>query len=272
VLGALLGEAALQGRDKLTLVLQQELMSFGDWVEQLVAESTGKQGKGIVPVVGERLGLPEVYGSDRLFVTYGDVPGLDAIEAAGQPVLRLSFESLGAQFYRWEFATAVAGHVLGINPFDQPDVESAKQAAQRFIESSRRTEIDPGDLTETLSSVRPGDYIALQAYLPRRDNGIRARLEAARHRLRDRYRVATTLGYGPRYLHSTGQLHKGGPASGVFIQLEGHDEADLPIPGRPLTFGALKHAQALGDFDTLRSSGRRTVRTTLEELEAELGL
>jgi transaldolase/glucose-6-phosphate isomerase len=271
-LGAVMAEAALAGRDKLTLVLPQEISTFGYWVEQLIAESTGKEGKGILPVEGEPLGPPEVYGNDRLFVAIGE-DGLAPLEQAGHPVIQLPYSGpldLGAEFFRWEFATAVAGHVLGINPFDQPNVQQAKDATGRILAAGRAPadpEIEP--LTALLDRVHPGDYIALQAYLPRNAT-TDARLQAVRVRLRDRHRVATTVGYGPRFLHSTGQLHKGGPNTGVFIQVMGRDDDDLPIPGKPYTFGALKRAQALGDLESLRVRGARVTRLDLDELEEAL--
>ena len=267
-LGALLGEAAKAGRDKLTLVLPEAIASFGTWVEQLIAESTGKEGRGILPVEGEPLGPPEVYGEDRLFVAIGDHAGLDALEAAGHPVVRLPYREpyqLGAEFFRWEFATAVAGHVLGIHPFDQPNVQQAKDATARILGGETVDEATP-PLRELLASVQPGDYIAILAYLPR-TAAHTAALQAVRMWLRDRYRVATTVGFGPRFLHSTGQLHKGGPPTGVFIQIVGDDPEDLAIPGQPYTFGQFKHAQALGDLASLRGQGRRVARVTLEEIE-----
>ncbi len=267
-LGAVLGEAAKAGRDKLTLLLPEPVASFGSWVEKLIAESTGKEGRGILPVEGEPLGPPEVYGEDRLFVAIGDHAGLDVLEAAGHPVVRLPYREpyqLGAEFFRWEFATAVAGHVLGIHPFDQPNVQQAKDATARILEGETADEATP-PLGEVLASVQHGDYIAILAYLPR-TMAHQASLQAVRTRLRDRYRVATTVGFGPRFLHSTGQLHKGGPPTGVFIQIVGDDPEDLAIPGRPYTFGQLKHAQALGDLASLRGQGRRVARITLEEME-----
>jgi transaldolase/glucose-6-phosphate isomerase len=267
-LGAVLGEGAVAGRDKLTLVLPAAISSFGCWVEQLIAESTGKDGKGIVPVEGEPLGEPEVYGDDRLFVAIGDHEGLPALERAGHPVVRLPYGEplqLGAEFFRWEFATAVAGHVLDINPFDQPNVQEAKDTTARILQGDRPEEPVTGSLSALLEQVRPGDYIAIQAYLSRNAD-VEAQLQAARGRLRDRFRVATTVGYGPRFLHSTGQLHKGGPNIGVFIQVFDDDPVDLEIPSKPYTFGALKRAQALGDLESLRAHGRRVVRATLGEL------
>ena len=266
-LGAVLGEGALAGRDKLTLVLPETISTLGSWIEQLIAESTGKEGKGILPVEGEPLGPPEVYGDDRLFVAFGDHDGLSQLEGAGHPVVRLPYSDplqLGAEFFRWEFATAVAGHVLGIHPFDQPNVQEAKDATARIL---RRDAAEPETerLPALLERVRPGHYIAIQAYLPP-DAQVDAQLQAARRRLRDRFRVATTVGYGPRFLHSTGQLHKGGANTGVFIQVVGDDTVDVAIPGKPYTFGALKRAQALGDLQSLRARDRRVARVTLDEL------
>ena len=270
-LGAVLGAAAEAGRDKLTLVIADEVAELGGWIEQLVAESTGKGGRGILPVDGEPLGAPEVYGADRLFVAIGDVreaAALEALERAGHPVVRLPFEAvtqLGAEFFRWEFATAVAGHLLGIQPFDQPNVQQAKDATARILAG---VEIDAGtpSLDEVLSTVQPGDYIAILAFAARTNETERALREAQR-RLRDRYRVATTVGYGPRFLHSTGQLHKGGSNCGVFLAIESREDADVEIPGRPYTFGELKHAQALGDLDSLRALGRRVARVALADLD-----
>ena len=269
LLGAVLGEAALAGRDKLTLVFPAELRGFGIWVEQLLSESLGKEGTGIVPVEGEPLASPEVYGADRVFVALGEHEGLDAIEAAGHPVIRLPYSDptqLPAEFARWEIATAIAGHVLGVHPFDQPNVQAAKDATARVL-------ADPAPLpatlplAEVLASLRPGDYLALLAWLPRTP-GHAATLQDLRLRVRDRYGVATTAGFGPRYLHSTGQLHKGGPSSGAFIQIVQDDPADLPVPGKPYTFAQLKAAQAQGDLEALVARGRRVARVTLDELRA----
>ena len=272
-LGAVLGAAAAAGRDKLTLVLPPPLAALGSWIEQLIAESTGKDGCGIVPVEGEPLGAPEVYGDDRLFVAYGDHEGLAALEGSGHPVMRLPVEDaarLGAEFYRWELATAVAGCLLGVQPFDEPNVQQAKDATARILGSSEAAAAPSTPGTgELLAGVRPGDYIALQAFLPRSEANIEA-LQAARVRLRDRYRVAATAGFGPRFLHSTGQLHKGGPDSAVCIQIVRAEDDDLEIPGRSAGFGELQRAQALGDLESLLALGRRVARVTLEEL-AELG-
>jgi glucose-6-phosphate isomerase len=272
-LGAILGEAALAGRDKLTLVLPDEVASLGDWIEQLIAESTGKEGKGIVPVVGEPLGAPEAYGSDRLFVALGAHPGLAPLEAAGHPVVRLgdaARDRLGAQFFLWEFATAIAGHVLGINPFDQPNVAEAKAATKEILEGEAVPEMRFDDPAVLLAQVAPGDYVSIQAYLDRTP-ATEAALQRARVAIRDRFGVATTVGFGPRFLHSTGQLHKGGPPTGVFIQVVDEARAtDLKIPGAAYTFGTLIDAQALGDLRSLQARGRRVGRTTLPAL-AEAG-
>jgi glucose-6-phosphate isomerase len=272
-LGATIGEAALAGRDKLTLVLDEPIRSFGYWVEQLIAESTGKEGKGIVPVEGEDIGDPRVYGSDRLFAGMGsdDVErALAPIHDSDQPSVHLEVEEafdLGGEFFRWEFATAVAGAVLGINPFDQPNVQEAKDTTRALLGQDDLP--DPGldDLGSLLGQVRAGDYLAIQAYLPRNRDTER-RLHDARMRLRDRLRVATSLGFGPRYLHSTGQLHKGGPNTGLFVQVVEPPAEDAPIPGQPYSFGTLIAAQALGDLQSLRGRGRRVARIRLEDLEA----
>jgi transaldolase / glucose-6-phosphate isomerase len=260
-LGAVMGEAALAGRDKLTLVLPPAISTFGTWVEQLVAESTGKEGKGILPVEGEPLGPPEVYGDDRLFVSLGE-------DVAQRPAATLKFDGstrLGAEFFRWEFATAVAGHILGINPFDQPNVQEAKDATSRILAAGALPAVPFDDLDALLSQVRPRDYIAITAFMPRNAANEEA-LRRVRVRLRDRFKVATTVGFGPRYLHSTGQLHKGGPNNGVFIQVVSQDEEDLAIPGRSFTFGTLKAAQALGDLQSLRAHGRRAGRVPIDTL------
>lgn len=261
-LGVILGEAALAGRDKLTLFPASEISSLGTWLEQLIAESTGKEGTGIVPVEGEAPGPDQVYGADRLFAGAG-------IEPPQVPAIHWPFEKrldLGAEFFRWEFATAVAGAALGIHPFDQPNVQEAKNATKRLLEQDAASEIDRGDLRETLDSVRPGDYLAIQAYLPR-DEPNTERLQKVRTRLRDRLKIATTLGFGPRFLHSTGQLHKGGPNTGVFIQVVDEPGIDLPVPGKDYTFRRLLDAQSAGDLEALRAHGRRVARVTLDELE-----
>jgi len=267
-LGAVLGEAALAGRDKLTLILPEEIASLGAWIGQLIADSTGKSGKGIIPIDREPLAPPDVYGDDRLFVAYGDNEGLAALEAAGHPVVRLPFEGaeqLGAEFMRWMFATATAGYVLQINPFNEPNVQAAKDATAKILSgnSERVPELSP--LAGVLAQVCPNDYVALQAFLPRTD-AIDGELQSLRLRLRDQLRVATTLGYGPRFLHSTGQLHKGGPNSGVFVQVIDEPDRDIAIPGQSYTFGQLKRGQADGDILSLLAHGRRVTRATLDEL------
>ncbi|HVL82111.1 MAG TPA: glucose-6-phosphate isomerase, partial [Actinomycetota bacterium] len=257
----------------LTLVLPDALAPMGAWIEQLVAESLGKDSKGILPVDAEPLGEPAVYDSDRLFVAYavGDDrfdPALDALEE-DHPVVRIRIADtsrLGAECFRWELATAVCAHVLDIHPFDQPDVESAKVRAREALEEPAASPPDRGSAPEVLASVEPGDYIAIQAFLTP-DTDTSRRLARARLALRDRYRVATTVGFGPRFLHSTGQFHKGGPASGVFLQVTKTHREDLEVPGRGYTFGRLFDAQADGDLLALRDANRRVARVTLEDLE-----
>jgi transaldolase/glucose-6-phosphate isomerase len=268
-LGAMMSESAKAGRDKLTIALPEEIASFGSWVEQLIAESTGKEDVGVVPVVGEPLGAPDVYGQDRVFVAIGDHGGLDELENAGHPLVRLLYdgrEQIGGEFFRWEMATAIAGYVLGINPFDQPNVQEAKDATKAILASGSVE--DPGfdDLGVLLKQVGEGDYVAILAYLDRTSETEDA-IERVRLAIRDHYRVATTTGFGPRFLHSTGQLHKGGANNGVFIQVvDAERSIDLPIPGQPYSFGTLIDAQALGDLRSLRGRGRRVARVTLEQL------
>ncbi len=267
-LAGILAGAVRAGRDKLTLLVTPELDGFGLWLEQLIAESTGKHGTGLLPVVGEPLGAPEVYGQDRLFVQIGGDPRqLDALVAAGHPTYHLPVAdplAVGGEVLRWEIAIALTGAALGINPFDQPDVEAAKQAARRALDEGV-SEPDVEPIAPLLAQLEPGDHLVLQAYVDPEDVAV-AELEAVRARLRDRYQVATTLGVGPRYLHSTGQLHKGGPNTGVFLQVVGDDREDLDIPGERFTFGALKRAQAAGDLAALHERGRRAARVSLAEL------
>jgi glucose-6-phosphate isomerase len=272
LLGVAMAAAAQAGRDKLTLVLPTDMVPFGPWVEQLVAESTGKRERGILPVEGEDLGPPSAYGEDRLFIAYGDVPELAPLESAGHPILRLASagqgaSGLGAEFFRWELAVAIAGWGLGINPFDQPNVQEAKDATRAILDAGDLE--DPGfdPLEPLLDHLSPGDYLAIHAYLPRNDDLVH-RLHATRMRLRDRLRAATTVGFGPRFLHSTGQLHKGGPPTGAFVQVDDEPVEDREIPGRPFTFGQLIRAQALGDLRALRSRGRRVARVRLSDLES----
>jgi len=269
-LGLVLGELALRGRDKLTLVVDGPYASFGLWAEQLVAESTGKQGKGILPIADEPLVEAEAYGRDRVFVHIvnpeapddGNASAIKALVDAGHPVITVQVQQktdIGRLFFMAEFATAVAGWVLGINPFDQPNVQEAKDNTKRVLQEGAG-EIAEGDLSEI--ALEPPQYLAILGYLPYSDE-----VDAAVGRLRAavvrRFGVATTWGYGPRYLHSTGQLHKGGPASGVFLELvhDGTERAD--VPGQPFDFGTLVRAQADGDLQTLRDHGRVAVRVTL---------
>jgi transaldolase / glucose-6-phosphate isomerase len=267
-LAGILAGAVQAGRDKLTLLVDPVLDGFGMWLEQLVAESTGKRGTGLLPVVGEPLGPPEVYGQDRLFVQIGGDPRrLDGLAAAGHPTYHVPVAdalAIGGEVLRWEIAIALVGAALGINPFDQPDVEAAKQAARRALdEGVSEPEVAP--IAPLLAQLGAGDHLVLQAYVDP-DDPVVAELEQVRVRLRDEHHVATTLGVGPRYLHSTGQLHKGGPDTGVFLQVVGDDPEDLDIPGERFTFGALKRAQAAGDLAALHERGRRAARVSLTEL------
>ncbi len=297
ILGAVLGALALGGRDKVTFAISEQIASLGDWIEQLIAESTGKDGKGILPVVGEKLGPPPVYGDDRLFVSI-TMEGDDSFEArlgelaaAGHPVVRLQLGSafeVGEQFFLWEAATAIAGWFLGIHPFNQPDVESAKVEAREAVANFKNTgtlDIEPPSLEvggvavygevggadplevldNFLAGTGPGDYVALQAYVERNDATDHA-LAKLRDGIRQRTRAAVTVGYGPRFLHSTGQLHKGDAGRGCFIQFTCEDSVELMIPDEAgaahssLGFGVLKMAQAVGDGGALEKNGRRVVR------------
>jgi hypothetical protein len=268
------------GRDKLTIVLDHRIASFGLWVEQLIAESTGKHGTGVLPVVDEPLGPPDVYGDDRLFVVVGELDAddraaVDALADAGHPVVELGFDrpaaelvvELGAQVQLWETATALVGAGLGINPFDQPDVAAAKAATQAVLDMERLPDVPEEPVGAVLAAVRPGDYLAIHAYVDPGGHAVDglARVRAA---LRDRLGVATTVGLGPRFLHSTGQFHKGGPPSGVFVQVvdAGDPAGDVAIPGAPYTFGTLLQAQAAGDLATLRERGLQAARVSLDEL------
>ena len=282
-LGSVIGALAKVGRDKLTLVTSPSIASFGDWVEQLIAESTGKEGKGILPVVGEPLGDPAVYGGDRLFVAMElsgeelDEQALRRLQEAGHPVVRLYLRDrydLSRQMFLWELATAVAGYHLGINPFDQPNVESAKalarEAVAAYMEKGSLPEANAAQpsaaaMRQFLAQARPGDYVALQAFL-QPTAATDAALQALRLGIRDKLNLATTLGYGPRFLHSTGQLHKGDAGSGLFIQLTADDPRDAGIPDEAgsaassITFGVLKEAQVQGDRRALLEAGRRVIR------------
>lgn len=297
-LGAILGEAALAGRDKATFFTSPSLGAFPSWAEQLIAESTGKDGRGIVPVVGEAAGGPEVYGDDRLFIYMSskddaDPDGeatMDLLEAAGHPVVRMALGELyqlGGAFHRFETAVAAAGAVLGIQPFDQPDVELAKQLAREAMtgggEQLQAPEpIEAADagqaLEQFLSLTRPGDYVAIQAFLAP-NPAVAESLEEMRLAIRDQRRAATTLGFGPRFLHSTGQLHKGGPDTGYFLQLIDETDREVLVPETDFSFGELIAAQATGDAAALTQRNRRLLRITLgddptsgiTELAAALG-
>jgi glucose-6-phosphate isomerase len=323
VLGATLAGAARLGRDKITFAISPGIETFADWVEQLIAESTGKENKGLLPVAGEALGEPGVYGNDRIFVYLkleseaesGVEQMLDALEAAGHPVIRISLRDkldLGQEFFRWEVATATAGALLGINPFDQPNVRESKENTANLLEEFRTqgkfSEQEPllesgglrfysdattrakvlelgaagktpeGVLAAFLDQAQRSDYVALMAYLEPTAKHTAA-LQSLRLRLRDSLRLrprdplclATTLGYGPRFLHSTGQFHKGGTDNGLFIQITADDAQDLPIPGEPYSFSVLKQAQALGDLRSLVDKGRPVIRMHLgKDVPAQL--
>jgi glucose-6-phosphate isomerase len=269
LLGAAMAAGARTRRDKLTLHVTPGMETFGLWVEQLVAESTGKHGTGVVPVIGEPLGSPEVYGDDRVFVVDPAFEvARDQLTAGGASLfpweLGTGTRELGRAVVLWELATALCGAALEINPFDQPDVAAAKDATARALAEGVHDEA-PESLDTLLSSVRDGDYIAVHAYVDPGDPVV-DRIEATRAALRDELHVATTFGLGPRFLHSTGQLHKGGPASGVFVQIVDDDDADVPIPGRPFGFGTLLRAQAAGDLATLRARGLRAARVSVGDL------
>ncbi|MGH2407292.1 MAG: glucose-6-phosphate isomerase [Candidatus Limnocylindrales bacterium] len=293
-LGATLGALAMAGHDKLTLVMEPGLASFGAWLEQLIAESTGKDGRGIVPVDGETLAGPDRYGTDRVFVRLSREDagawrastdaGLDALAVAGHPVIELVIpagEGLGGEFFRWQFATAVAGAALGVNPFDEPNVTESKENTRHVLDEYRAAGHLPsepatpaaeaaGDVGALLAGTEPGSYLAIAAYIartPQRD----AKLATLRERLRRGTRSATMVGYGPRYLHSTGQLHKGGPPIGRFIQLVAGHPNDLEIPGARHSFGTLIDAQAIGDLRSLRAHGLPVVRIDLGD-DADAGL
>jgi transaldolase/glucose-6-phosphate isomerase len=276
-LGIALGELALQGRDKLTFVVDPPITSFGLWAEQLVAESTGKQGKGILPVADEPVGGPEAYGDDRVFVHLCSGDSNDEAVAklrdAGHPVVTLSVggpEDLGRIFFFAEFATAVAGWVLGINPFDQPNVQEAKDATKRVLEEGGDPPADATDLSELLKS-GPPSYVAVMGYVQPTEE-FDVAVSELRAAIRDATKQTTTFGYGPRFLHSTGQLHKGGPKTGRFLQLIHDGPDDVEIPGEPYTFTELKHAQADGDLATLRAHGLPAERVTLQGPDAAAAL
>jgi transaldolase/glucose-6-phosphate isomerase len=307
VLGIILGMAAKSGRDKVTIITSPGVSDLGAWLEQLIAESTGKQGKGIIPVDREKLGPPSVYGNDRVFayvrLENGADPAQDsavsALELAGHPVVRISLAQtydLGQEFFRWEIATAVAGSIIGINAFNQPDVEASKVATRSLTSEYEKTGSLPpekpifsegdiqlftdarnadelsravgsdksltGYLRAHLNRIKPGDYFALLAYIQMNEEH-ESTLQQMRHALRDSKHVATCLGFGPRFLHSTGQAYKGGPNTGVFLQVTCEDAVDVPVPGQKYTFGVVKAAQARGDFQVLAERGRRALRVHL---------
>jgi glucose-6-phosphate isomerase len=268
VLGAVMAVAAREGRDKLTLLLPDEVASFGLWIEQLVAESTGKHGIGLLPVVGEDP-TNATFGDDRLVVALGRSEHVDALVADGIPVVELPWsgpEQLSGEVVRWEFATAVAGALLGINPFDQPDVESAKKATSQVLEAGEDLPT-PQDPTTLVDDLTPGDYVALLAFVTPDGDDHRA-VEAAADRLRRQTGLPVTVGIGPRYLHSTGQLHKGGPNNGAFLVVVGDDPADAAIPGRDLTFSQLKRAQAAGDLRALQAADRRALLVSMDTVRS----
>jgi transaldolase / glucose-6-phosphate isomerase len=306
ILGAILGTAAVNGRDKITIIASPGISDLGAWLEQLIAESTGKQGHGIIPVNREALGPATVYGEDRIFAYLRLETGPDAtqdakvaaLETAGQPVIRISVADIydiGQEFFRWEIATAVAGSIIGINAFNQPDVEASKNVTRDLTSEYEKKGSLPaetpiledngiklfadaknadalakaaaskslgGYLKAHLNRIGVGDYFALLAYMQMNDEH-EAELQKMRHAVRDNKRVATCLGFGPRFLHSTGQAYKGGPNTGVFLQITRDDAVDLPVPGQKYTFGIVKAAQARGDFQVLASRDRRALRVHL---------
>jgi transaldolase/glucose-6-phosphate isomerase len=303
LLGTILGIAANQGRDKLTIVTSKRIFDLGAWLEQLIAESTGKSGKGIIPVDRERLSKPDVYGADRVFAHLRlesdpdkeQSASIEALAKAGHPVIRITIPdvyNLGQEFFRWEIATAVAGSIIGINAFNQPDVEASKVETRKLTEEYESTGklpfespffksedaklfADPknttalkggvtlvGYLKKHLARIGPGDYFALLGYITMNEEHEDA-LQAIRLAVRNNKKVATVLGFGPRFLHSTGQAYKGGPNSGVFLQITCDDAVDVLVPGQTYTFGVVKAAQARGDFAVLAERGRRALRVHL---------
>jgi len=315
MLGLILGVAHNHSRNKLTLIISPRIAELGAWIEQLVGESTGKAGKGIIPVDREQLAPPGTYGEDRLFVYVrlesspdaAQDAGIQALARAGHPVVCITLNDtydLGEEFFRWEIATAVAGAVIGIHPFDQPDVEASKTRTRELLASFEKTGALPAEapvcssntlevyadernaealrgagadgsvegwIKAHLARLHHDDYAALLAYIAR-TNGHADLLQKLRLAVRDRRRVATCLEFGPRFLHSTGQAYKGGPNTGVFLQITADSPDDLPIPGRAASFGVVKAAQARGDFDVLATRGRRALRVHLKgKIESALG-
>lgn len=312
ILGTILGVAAKQGRDKLTIITSPGIFDLGAWLEQLIAESTGKLGKGIIPVDREFLAGPEVYGQDRLFAylrleSTADKKldaQVDALEKAGHPVVRITVAdiyNLGQEFFRWEIATAVAGAILGINAFNQPDVEASKIETKKltseyeanghlppetpffeadgikfYADEKNAAALKGGNslsdvVKKHIARMGAGDYFAVLGYITMNEQNENA-LQAIRHWVRDSKNVATVLGFGPRFLHSTGQAYKGGPNSGVFLQITCDDALDLNVPQQKYTFGIVKAAQARGDFAVLAERGRRALRVHLgKDVKADLG-
>ena len=307
ILGAILGTLQKQGRDKVTLFASPGISDLGAWLEQLLAESTGKEGKGLIPVDREPIGSPDVYGSDRVFVYVRledgadskQDAGVEALEKAGQPVVRIQVANnyeLGQEFFRWEIATAVAGSIIGINAFNQPDVEASKIETRKLTDEYEKSGSLPqetpfyqdkgvklysddknasalkqavgkdatlaGYLRAHVNRLKAGDYFAVLAYIERNEKH-QTQLQSIRQSVRDKKHVATCLGFGPRFLHSTGQAYKGGPNSGVFLQITCDDASDLLVPGQKYTFGVVKAAQARGDFNVLTERGRRALRVHL---------
>jgi transaldolase/glucose-6-phosphate isomerase len=312
ILGAILGICQRRGSDKVTIIASQGIADFGAWLEQLLAESTGKLGRGIVPVDGEPLGPPAVYGNDRLFAylrlaadqDWDQERAVAALEAAGHPVVRITVHDriqLGQEFFRWEMATAVAGSIIGINPFDQPDVEAAKVKTRELTEAYEKTGVLPeeraflegegiklfadprneaalkpqttsliGALKAHFGRIGQGDYATLLAYIERSKAHIDI-VQQIRCVIRDRTKAATCVGFGPRFQHSTGQAYKGGPNSGVFLQITCDDAEDLPVPGQSYAFGIVKAAQARGDYNVLAERGWRALRAHITgDLDAGL--
>jgi transaldolase/glucose-6-phosphate isomerase len=306
-----MGVAGKAGRDKVTLLASPAIADFGAWAEQLIAESTGKDGKGLIPIAGEALGAANLYRNDRFFIALGtkddpaDDATLDALAAAGHPVVRITLPSadhIGQEFFRFEIATAVAGAIIGINPFDQPDVEASKIKTRALTEAFEKSGALPAETpvaapdgiaiytdAANAASLRKGgadgtleswigahfarlannDYAALLAYIAR-DAAHVDRLQALRMIVRDRRRVATCVGFGPRFLHSTGQAYKGGPNSGVFLQITADSDPDLGVPEQKASFGVIEAAQARGDFDVLVERRRRVLRVHLSDVESGL--
>jgi transaldolase / glucose-6-phosphate isomerase len=310
-LGVAMGIAATRfGRNKVTIIASPGIANLGAWLEQLLAESTGKRGRGLIPLADEPLTAPAHYGSDRFF-TYLELDGqgdssqraaVAALERAGHPVARISVRDIwhiGEEFFRWEIATAVAGAIIGIDPFDQPDVEASKDKTRALTEEYEKSHrlpeevpvfrenglalyADPrnaaelgkhntlsGYLKSHLGRAHSGDYVALLAYIERNEANTQA-LTAMRTRIRDRTRAATCVGFGPRFQHSTGQAYKGGSNSGVFLQITCDDPVDIDVPGRSYSFGVVKAAQARGDLDVLIERERRAIRVHLKNLNVGL--